>query len=252
VNSLPKPNATSAFSIEDDPFFSQDLLQMARAHNYRRWQYRMVAPYVRGQVLEVGGGIGNFTADLARTAQAVISLEPNAACHRQLLDKTRGLSNVKVYNAAAEDLDRHVSPGYLADSVVCMNVLEHLSDDLAAIRTFSRRLKAGGVLVLLIPAAPWAFGDIDRRLGHYRRYSKRSARALLEKCSLSVLRLRYFNFIGLWGWFWNTHVSRRQTQSDGQIYIFDNWIVPWQSRLESLVPPPIGQSLLAVARKEQN
>jgi 2-polyprenyl-3-methyl-5-hydroxy-6-metoxy-1,4-benzoquinol methylase len=249
LNSVPKPNATSAFSIEEDPFFAQDLRQMARANNYRRWQFRLIAPHVRGHVLEIGGGIGNFTADLAAAAESVVSLEPNAACHTQLVEKTRSLSKVTVYNTAAEELDRHVAPEYQADTVVCMNVLEHLQDDEAAVRTFSRRLKTGGALVLLIPAAPWAFGEIDRRLGHYRRYSKTSARNLLLKTSLTVLAMRYFNFIGLWGWFWNTHVTRRQTQSDAQITVFDRFIVPWQSRLEALVPPPIGQSLLVVGRK---
>lgn len=223
---------------------------MARAHNYRRWQFRLIAPYVHGQVLEVGGGIGNFTADLAAAAQAVVSLEPNAACHAQLTERTRTLSNVTVFNTSAEELERHVAPGYQADTVVCMNVLEHIQDDEAAVRTFSRQLKVGGKLVLLIPAAPWAFGDIDRRLGHYRRYSKASARLLMQKTSLTVVALRYFNFIGLWGWLWNTRVTRRQSQSDGQILVFDRFIVPWLSRLEGLLPPPVGQSLLVVGRKD--
>jgi SAM-dependent methyltransferase len=252
LNSLPKPNVASAFSIEEDPFFAQDLLQMARAHNYRRWQFRLVAPYVRGQVLEVGGGIGNFTPDLSRIADSVISLEPNAACHQELLEKTKPLPNVKIYNVTAEQLDRYVPADYQADTVVCMNVLEHLADDEAALQSFSQRLRIGGFMVLLIPAVPWAFGEIDRRLGHYRRYSKASARAVLGKCSLTPVRLSYFNFIGLWGWLWNTRVTKRQTQSDKQIYIFDNFIVPWQSRLESFLPVPLGQSLLAVARKDQN
>jgi ubiquinone/menaquinone biosynthesis C-methylase UbiE len=247
---VPKPNATSAFSIEADPFFAQDLLQMARAHNYRRWQFRLIEPYVRGQVLEIGGGIGNFTPDLAAVAESVVSLEPNSACHAKLVEKTRSLTKVTVYNTTAEELDRHVAPGYKADTVVCMNVLEHIQDDEAAVRTFTRRLKDGGRLVLLIPAAPWAFGDIDRRLGHFRRYSKASARLLMQKTSLTVLALRYFNFVGIWGWLWNTRVTRRQAQSDGQILVFDRYIVPWLSRLEALVPPPVGQSLLVVGRKD--
>ena len=223
---------------------------MARAHNYRRWQFRLIAPYVRGNVLEVGGGIGNFTPDLAHVAESVISLEPNASCHSKLVEKTRSLSKVTVYNTTAENLDRHVAPGYQADTVVCMNVLEHLQDDELAVRTFSRRLKPGGALVLLIPAAPWAFGEIDRRLGHYRRYSKSTARQLMLRTSLTVLAMRYFNFIGLWGWFWNTHVTRRDTQSDTQILVFDRFIVPWLSLLEAFLPPPVGQSLLVVGRKE--
>jgi hypothetical protein len=130
-----------------------------------------------------------------------------------------------------------------------MNVLEHLENDQAAVVTFSKRLRPGGALVLLIPAGPWLFGEIDRRLGHYRRYSRQSARGLMQKAGLITERLRCFNFIGLWGWFWNARVRKSDSQSDAQIRFFDRFIVPWQSRLEALLPPPMGQSLLVVARK---
>jgi len=223
---------------------------MARADNYRRWQFRMIAPYIKGRVLEIGGGIGNFTADLAAVADSVISLEPNAYCHGQLVEKTRNLAKVTIYNVTAEDLDQKLSLDYRADTAVCMNVLEHLKDDELAVNTFCKRLRAGGLLVLLIPACPWLFGEVDRRLGHYRRYSKATAQALMRKSRLTTVKLRYFNFIGVWGWWWNAHVGRRGSQSDTQIRVFDKYIVPWQWRLEALLPPPIGQSLLVVARKD--
>jgi hypothetical protein len=130
-----------------------------------------------------------------------------------------------------------------------MNVLEHLQDDAAAVRLFTMRLKPGGHLVLLIPAAPWAFGEIDKRLGHYRRYSKQSAAAVIRKAGLGLVKMRYFNFIGVWGWWWNARVARSASQSGFQIRIFDRYIVPWLSRLEALVPPCFGQSLMVAARK---
>ena len=225
---------------------------MARANNYRRWQFRMIEPYLRGNILEIGGGIGNFTPELARAGESVVSIEPNEHCHRQLVEKTRSLPNTKVYNLTAEALDGQLAADYQADTAVCMNVLEHLKDDEAAVRTFSRRLKTGGVLVLLVPAVPWLFGEIDRRLGHYRRYSKTSARALIARCGLGLVKARYFNFVGVWGWWWNARVTKSLTQSDAQIRLFDGWIVPWLSKIEAMVPPPIGQSLLVVARKEKS
>ena len=248
---MQKTDTTEQFSIEEDPFFAQDLQQMAKAANYRRWQFDLVAPYLKGKVLEIGGGIGNFTPDLARVAESVVSIEPNAYCHGQLVEKTKSLPNVTVRNITAEVLDRQMGADYQADTAVCMNVLEHLKDDELAVNTFSKRLKIGGLLVLLIPAGPWLFGEIDRRLGHYRRYSKQSARDLMRRTGLTTLKLRYFNFIGVWGWWWNARVAKSKTQSDSQIHVFDNYIVPWQSRLEAIIPPPMGQSLLVVARKDQ-
>jgi SAM-dependent methyltransferase len=245
-----KNETTAEFSIEEDPFFAQDLAQMAKANNYRRWQFNLIAPYIKGKVLEVGGGIGNFTADLAKISESVISLEPNAYCYKQLVEKTQAVRNVTTYNITAEVLDQQIDPAYRADTVVCMNVLEHLKDDELAVNVFSKRLKVGGTLVLLIPAVPWLFGEIDQRLGHYRRYSKASARDLMQRTGYDLVKLRYFNFIGVWAWLWNARVTKTPTQKDSQIFIFDHLLVPWISRVEAVLPAPLGQSLLVVAIKK--
>jgi SAM-dependent methyltransferase len=240
---------TSQFSVEADPFFAEDLRQMARAVNYRRWQFNMIAPYVRGRVLEVGGGIGNFTADLARAAESVVSIEPNQHCYNQLVEKTRALPNVTALNVSAESLSGHLPPEFGADTVVCMNVLEHIQDDVAAVGAFTRLLKPGGRLVLLVPAVSAAFGFIDEQLGHFRRYSRRGLKALLIEAGFAPEKIRFFNFIGLWAWWWNARFARREKQSDAQIYFFDRFLVPPLSFIERILPVPTGQSLLAVGRK---
>jgi SAM-dependent methyltransferase len=179
----------------------------------------------------------------------VISLEPNRDCFSQLTQNTRSLGNVTALNTTAESLDQHLPANYIADTLVCMNVLEHIQDDEAAVRNFARRLKAGGTMVLLVPGVPAVFGRIDQRLGHYRRYSKAGLRALLLHTGFGVQKLRYFNLVGLIGWAWNTRFANLEKQSDAQIRVFDGYVVPWLSRLEGVLPPPIGQSLLAVGTK---
>lgn len=245
-------HSTELFPIEADPFFVQDLLQMAKAQNYRRWQLAMVAPYLKGTVLEVGGGIGNFTPDLASVAENVISLEPNTYCHAQLVEKTKGLANVKVFCSTVEDLDRQLPPQPHVDAVVLMNVLEHIRDDAAVLARLKGRLRPNGRLVVLVPAGPWAFGSTDERLGHYRRYSKAGARSLMAGLGLQMERLRYYNFIGVFAWWWNARITRRQSQNDGQIRLFDRYFVPCISRFENLICPPVGQSLLIVGRLPAN
>ncbi len=240
----------SSFSIETDPFFADDLRQMANAKNYMRWQFDLIAPFVHGACLEVGGGIGNFTPRLAAVADSVTSIEPNEFCRQQLNGATAGLANVTVAAATAEELAKQATQEAHFDSAVCMNVLEHIEDDHAALRTMHRLLKPGGHAALLIPALPALFGEIDQRLGHYRRYSKKTARAAFEQAGFSMKKMRYFNPIGAAAWWWNAHVGGAGKQSDFQIKIFDGYIVPWQRRLESLIPVPLGQSLLAVGRKE--
>ncbi len=245
-------HSTELFPVEVDPFFVEDLRQMARAENYRRWQFDMVAPYISGTVLEVGGGIGNFTPELSRAATSLISLEPNEYCHRQLVEKVKDLPNVVTHRATVEALDQIIPLTRHVDSVVLMNVLEHIQDDAAVLAKLQQRLKPTGRIVVLVPAGQWAFGSTDDRLGHYRRYTKPYSRELIARLGLEIEELRYYNFIGIWAWWWNAKFAKRHNQSDGQIKLFDKLFVPIISRLEKYLRPPVGQSLLIVARQKQN
>jgi SAM-dependent methyltransferase len=236
------------FAVEADPFYVEDLRQMARAQNYQRWQFEMVAPFLGGEVLEVGGGIGNFTPQIASVARQVTSLEPNEYCFGQLREKIAPLGNAAAVRATVESLSGVIPPGKKFDAIVLMNVLEHIQDDRAVLAELKRYLAPAGRLVVLVPAGQWAFGPMDVRLGHYRRYTKGYTRSLAAGLQLELEKIRYYNFVGIWGWWWNARFGRRESQSDAQIRVFDGWIVPVLSWLENLLPPPLGQSLLFVAR----
>ena len=238
-----------SFAVEVDPFYVEDLRQMARAQNYQRWQFQMVAPFLRGEVLEVGGGIGNFTPQLAGVAQFLTSLEPNEYCFNQLREKVAPLKNVAVHRVTVEGLQQVIPPGKKFNAVVMMNVLEHIKDDRAVLAELKKLLAPDGCIVVLVPAGQWAFGAVDVRLGHYRRYTKASARQLAAGLQLELETLRYYNFVGIWGWWWNARFAKRMNQSDAQIRLFDGWIVPVLSRLEKYLRPPVGQSLLFVAHQ---
>lgn len=239
-------NAAIQPEIEIDPFFAADLRQMQQAKHYQRWQVRLIAPYLGRRVLEVGGGIGTFTTELARRAESVVTLEPNAFCFAQLKERTASLAHVQALDVPVESLEAVLPHDWRADSIVCMNVLEHIEDDVAALRSFVRRLAPGGLIIITVPAGAWAYGEIDRRLGHYRRYDKSTLRSAFERAGLQVQHLRYFNSIGIWAWWWNAKCGGLRAQSDFQIKVFDRGIVPWLSWCERHISPPVGQSLLAV------
>jgi SAM-dependent methyltransferase len=236
------------YPIEIDPFFVEDLRQMERAVNYRDWQFRIIEPFLGKRVLEVGGGIGNFTPQLAEGERNVVSLEPNEFCFRRLEEKTRNLPNVKLIKATVESLDAAVAHEDPFDTIVLMNVLEHIENDLATLLALRRRLVPNGKVVVLVPAGQWAFGHTDKRLGHYRRYGKNDARHLFKEAGLSLQTIRFYNFIGIWAWWWNARVSRLESQSDNQIRIFDKWLVPVIARIEKHIRPPLGQSLLLIGQ----
>jgi SAM-dependent methyltransferase len=242
-----KPPAET-FAVEVDPFYVEDLRQMARAVRYQRWQFAMVAPFLAGRVLEVGGGIGNFTPRIAGIAHSVVSLEPNEYCFRQLTEQAGKIPNVTLHRATVEALGEVLPAGEKFDAIVLMNVLEHIQDDRAVLAALQKFLAPGGRIVVLVPAGQWAFGANDDRLGHYRRYDKDYSRRLAAGLGLEIICLRYYNFVGIWGWWWNARVLRRHNQSDVQIRVFDSLFVPVLSRLEKKFRPPVGQSLLLVVR----
>ena len=135
------------------------------------------------------------------------------------------------------------------DSCVCLNVLEHIEDDAAALRRFASILVPRGAIMLLVPAFPALFGPIDQNLGHYRRYTRASIARLTRAAGLELKKVRYMNTAGFFGWWVNARILRREAQSEKQIQVFDRYVVPVMSRLEELLPPPFGQSLFAVLKK---
>ena len=237
---------SSSYTLRD-----QDL--MAQAKNYFAWQCRLVTRELGGRVVEIGCGIGNFTSRLL-DREAVMALDIEPECVDRLRRRYAGHGNLHAFTCDwnAPGWDQEVLPrlsGFQADSCVCLNVLEHIEDDREALRRMAAILQPGGVIVLLVPAFPSLYGPIDKLLGHFRRYTRPSIRQVAAAAGLRIKTLHYVNAIGFFGWWANAHVFRRTVHSEGQIGFFDRYLVPFSSRLEGLVKPPFGQSLLVVLRK---
>ncbi len=231
----------AAYTVEDQE-------RMTRAENYFAWQSRLVRSELGRRVVEVGCGLGNFTGRLLdRELVLAVDIEPR--CIERLQGRYRGRENFQsfVCDVAAPEFRRLAR--FQPDSCVCLNVLEHTEDDAAALEAMAAVLSPGGIIVLLLPAFQSLYGSIDRNLGHYRRYSRAGVRRLAAGAGLHVRKLRYSNCLGFFGWWLNAHVLRRQAQSEGQIHVFDRYLVPVIAALERVVPPPFGQSLLAVLEK---
>jgi SAM-dependent methyltransferase len=243
-----KVAAVHAISPSLSTYALQDQERMSLAQNYFAWQARLVTKELGQRILEVGCGIGNFTRFLLDREQVVaLDLEPeHVDCLEERYREHRNLHAVcEDFTAASLSKLR----SFNLDSCVCLNVLEHIEDDLIALRNMASLLLFQGVIVLLVPAFPVLFGPIDKNLCHYRRYRRRSMRHLAQAAGLRIKKMHYLNFAGFFGWWMNSHVFKREAQSHSQIKIFDTYIVPWLSRIEAFVPPPFGQSLLVVLQK---
>jgi hypothetical protein len=110
-------------------------------------------------------------------------------------------------------------------------------------------LPPGGRVVLMVPAFESLYGEIDARLGHYRRYTQASLASVAESAGFFLRRLKYMNFVGFFAWWANAKIFRRTAQSEDQIAFFDSYVVPILSRMEQWISPPVGQSIIATLEK---
>jgi ubiquinone/menaquinone biosynthesis C-methylase UbiE len=224
----------------------QELMKAAR--QYFAWQARMARQELGRRVIEVGCGVGNFTRHLLDRDQ-VVALDVELDCVAQLQRNLEAPANVTAMQLDVADPAFLELRSYQPDSVVCLNVLEHVRDDRTALRHMAAVLPQGGKTVLIVPAFEALYGPIDHNLGHFRRYSKRGFQALAAQAGFDA-RLRYMNSIGCVGWWVNARILKRTVQSEGQIATFDRWIVPLMAWMEGRIEPPFGQSIFAVLTKK--
>lgn len=224
---------------------------MTRARNYFAWLHRVVSRELGRRVVEIGCGVGNFTATLL-DRETVIAVDNDLECLARLRDRFPNQPNLHVFVGDVSDGTFLEVARFHPDSCVCLNTLEHVEDDAQALRNMASVLTPRGVVVLLVPAFPALHGPIDRNLEHWRRYRRSDLGRLADAAGLRLRWVRYMNTAGFFGWWMNARILRRDTQSAGQIAFFDRFIVPLMSRVESAIPPPFGQSLLAVMEKPEN
>jgi SAM-dependent methyltransferase len=230
--------------VEVDPGLTHSLDLLSDTYNYNHWIYSLCRPWLGNEILEVGAGIGNLTQFLLG-AKRVTCVEPEAVYKNALKAITDNHRNVHYFSVPLQEIppEEH---GY--DSALCVNVLEHIQDDKQALIAMANRVKVGGHVILYVPAAAWAFGLMDKHLGHYRRYNRRQLKILADACGLQTRRIKYVNFIGVWGWWWCGRV-RKDAMIDPRKARFMDSLVPFISAVEKLASPPIGQSILAIYRK---
>ena len=231
---------SAAYTIDDQQ-------RMSRAKNYFAWQHRLIHRELGRRVIEVGCGIGNFTAKLLQR-DTIIAVDVESGCIARLKQRFPDQPNLHALACDVLSPEFRELSSFHADSAVIVNVLEHVDDDVAALQAVASVLTPGGVIVLLVPAFQALYGPIDKNLGHHRRYTPRAIRQLVERTGLHIQKMHYMNSIGFFGWWLNAHILNREAQSESQIKLFDRYLVPPMSAMERWVHPPFGQSLLAVLK----
>ena len=211
------------------------------------WLSDEIASYVGVRVLEVGCGLGNLTCHLL-DRELVVAVDLAADSVRHVSERFAKYANVQAYAYDVTDPSVLRLERFGFDTVISLNVLEHIEDDGLALRHMWQLLRPGGRLVLIVPSHSWLYGAMDSSIGHYRRYSKQDMERKLRAAGFCVESHRYMNGLGALGWFVNGRLLRQEVPPKDQLKLF-NLLVPVVQLIESMVPPPFGISLLSIARR---
>ena len=231
------------FGAADDAL-REVLADLEQSTHYTAWICDLIAPHVAGRILEVGAGRGTYSPFLAERGH-LTALEPSPAHCEMLRERLLAYPNASVVNAP---LNGTAAPGSY-DTVVLINVLEHLPDDHRALGELYESLAPGGKIVLWVPAFEALYGRFDRSIGHYRRYRKRELLDRVHNVGFHQVTARYANGPGFFAWWLVVKVLRRIPTGGRLARIYDRWFVPVVRRVERVVRPPFGQSLLVVAQR---
>lgn len=230
--------------------YDEEALQAVRERRllideYDSWIVEEIRSFLGDRVIEIGCGLGNLLSRLV-DRELVVGIENSSSTVEEVRRKFALLENVKIFERSITD------PAVLAlqqldlDSAVSLNVLEHIQDDELAMRHIALLLRPGSSFVLIVPAHERLYGTMDSSIGHYRRYTKESAKRKLERAGFAIVRQKYLNSLAALGWFVNGRLLGSKVPPTGLLMLF-NKIVPLLKLAERILPPPFGISLMTVA-----
>jgi len=226
---------------------AETLHALSGAPRFNRWMADTIRPYVGERVLEIGAGIGNLTRALLPRRKRYVATDIDAEHLARLATRFQHRPNLLIrYCNLAQAADFAEFPASM-DSVVCLNVLEHVEDDLHGLHNIHSVLKPGGRAIILVPHGQEIFGTLDVALGHYRRYSHAELKGKLEQAGFRVERIIDFNRISRPPWYVSGRILKRTTLGSGQMKVFDRFVWLWRALDAHLPWPPT--SIIAIAVK---
>jgi glycosyltransferase involved in cell wall biosynthesis len=239
------------FSIIDDiyaedEYGSQILHQLERTRRFNLWMGDALRPFIGDRVLEIGAGIGNLTEQfIPRERYVATDLNPNYVGYLKAYSVGKPYLQVRKLDVMSPADFGGLEQQF--DTVLMVNVLEHVSDPAIALANVYRSLAPGGRAVILVPQHPWLYGTLDTALQHRERYTREGLVRSLMEAGFTVDEVREFNRASLPGWWLNGRILKRKVFSRVQLKLFD-MSVPIARRVDRLLPWP-SQSLIAVARR---
>lgn len=232
----------------DQQYAHAILHNLAHARRFNKWVVNDIEPYLGDRILEVGAGIGNVSRLLPKKEKLIVTdIDPSYLEILGVAFQDNDIVDVaRLDISRREDVEKLGSA--ICDTVVCLNVLEHIEDDVDALNNIRHLLPSGGRLVLLVPQYQWLFGSYDRHAGHVRRYTRKDLTRKLKEANFRLVRFKNFNFLAIWGWWINSCLLKRTSLGRWQLKIYDT-LVPLLRLVEKILPLP-GISLICIAERQ--
>lgn len=226
------------YSISNDIYRDKGALildTLASATHFNAWMADAVRPWLGVKVLEIGAGIGNMARHLSRGQRTYVATDLDEEHLARLRSRFHLRPNLRIARCDLCNPADFSAFGESFDTVVCLNVLEHVPDAPTALKNIYSVLKPGGRAIVLVPQDQSIYGTLDRVLGHYLRYSASELHHRMEEAGFRIETTIHFNRITRPGWYWNGRVLKRSTFSRFQLGIFD-FLVPVWRRIDRLLP----------------
>lgn len=234
-------------------YAGRDLEVMAFAENYHRWILQVFKPFLGMRVVEVGAGTGSFSQLVLEHSITSLSLvEPSTRMHQilsQRITQSDAGMRIKTYNTLFVNVADQIKLRQQPDSIIYVNVMEHIEDDMAELRAVYQTLERDGRLFIFVPALQWLFGGFDRQIGHYRRYSRSELEKKCIRAGFKIVKSVYFDFAGIVPWGIKYRLLKSKTLEIRSVKFYDRFVVPAARAIESMIEPPIGKSVLLIAEK---
>jgi SAM-dependent methyltransferase len=215
------------------------------AKNYRQYELDMVAPHVGRSMLEIGSGLGHFAEAFLPRLDRLVASDFDPYCVEQLKKRFAGRDDIDVLQFG---LPTEIPIGDKVDTVVMMNVLEHIEEDVEALRSLAKVTVPGGRIIIWVPGYMQLYGDFDRKVGHVTRYTPKTLAATVTGAGLGIETLKPINFLGGIAWWVAVRRGGAGYPDPKLVKIYDRTVVPMTRAIERVVRPPFGQTVFCVAR----
>lgn len=230
-------------------YVGKELELFKHARNWKKYYARFLNPFLKGDVLEVGAGIGETTVSLCGTTQnSWVCLEPDELLAKEILlkkEKAYLPSFVEVETGTLASMATHRQ----FDTIIYIDVIEHVENDRQELQNAAGFLKPGGLIIILAPAHQYLYSAFDKAIGHFRRYNKRMLRKAIPE-ELKPVQLRYLDSVGLLASLANKWFLKQDYPTMKQIKFWDNNIIPVSTFADPTLFYSLGKTIVGIWQKQ--